>query len=173
MSKPFAFASGKSQETDEQYATILGGLLSKKKWQLAIAESCTGGLISHILTNIPGSSSYFLGGVVCYSNEVKINLLGVQEMTISLFGAVSRETAIEMVRGVRKIFHSNIALSVTGIAGPSGGTQEKPVGLTWIGISTPDIENGFCYHWDGDRLENKKRSARQALSLLIDALQEK
>lgn len=113
----------------------LGELLKQKGKTLSIAESCTGGLLSSKITDIPGSSAYYLGGVSAYSNEIKTKLLKVNEKTIKKYGAVSEQTAYEMVLNSRKIFDSDYAISVTGIAGPDGGTKEKPVGLVWFGIS--------------------------------------
>lgn len=114
---------------------VVGALLLEKHRTLALAESCTGGLIAHRITRVPGSSAYFLGGVVTYSNQEKIRALGVNSATLDSCGAVSRETALEMSRGIRERSGADMALSVTGIAGPSGGTPEKPVGTVWMGIA--------------------------------------
>ncbi|OQX90062.1 MAG: competence/damage-inducible protein A, partial [Candidatus Coatesbacteria bacterium 4484_99] len=114
---------------------VVGKLLRQNGMTISTAESCTGGLVSNRIVSVPGASDYFLGGVVAYSNEAKSNLLGVSEKTLSTFGAVSPETAEEMALGVRKKFASNIAVSTTGIAGPTGGTAEKPVGLVYVGWS--------------------------------------
>src|SRR5215207_4159221 len=107
----------------------VGELLNARGWTVCAAESCTGGLVMHRLTNIPGSSKYVLGGIVSYSNEAKQKLLCVHESTLIAHGAVSEETAAEMVQGVRAVFDADVAVSITGIAGPGGGTAEKPVGL--------------------------------------------
>jgi len=120
---------GEGNQTLEE---VTGVALASKHKTLAVAESCTGGLLAHRLTNIPGSSRYFLGGVVAYSNEVKIKELGVSEQTLKNFGAVSEQVALEMAQGIRDRFHSDYSLAVTGIAGPDGGTLEKPVGTVWI-----------------------------------------
>src|SRR5215207_10419508 len=118
---------------DETMSQLLeaqvGELLNARGWTICAAESCTGGLIAHRLTNIAGSSNYVLGGIVSYSNEAKQKLLGVHEATLIAHGAVSEETAAEMVQGVRAVFDADVAVSITGIAGPGGGTAEKPVGL--------------------------------------------
>lgn len=137
---------------------------------LALAESCTGGLVGHLLTNVPGSSDYFLGGIVAYAYEAKERLLGVHHQTLYEHGAVSRETALEMARGARQMLGSDIGLSVTGIAGPAGGLPDKPVGLTWIALSFRNRERAEQRVWQGDREENKVRSAEAALELLLEEL---
>jgi PncC family amidohydrolase len=151
---------------------VIGELLRQRKLRLATAESCTGGLIGHRLTNVPGSSDYYLGGVIAYSNQVKTNQLDVREETLEKFGAVSRETVLEMARGVRKLLHAEIGLSVSGIAGPGGGSPEKPVGLTWIGLSAPGSEQAWSYIWPGERLQVKEQTAEKALQLLVNFLEE-
>jgi len=149
-----------------------GALLRRLGWRLAVAESCTGGLVGHRLTNVPGSSDYFLGGVIAYANEVKAQLLGVRWQTLQLHGAVSRATALEMARGVRLLFSAEIGMSVSGIAGPGGGTPEKPVGLTWIGLSAENMEYARQYLWEGDRIQNKEQSAQAVLAQLTAFLNE-
>ncbi len=134
------------------------------------AESCTGGLVSDRITNISGSSEYFPGGIVAYSYEAKASLLGVSWDTLNTHGAVSEETVLEMARGARKLFNSNIGISVSGIAGPTGGTPEKPVGLTWFGLSTDKGEWARHFIWDGDRLQNKHHSSEAALQFVLDYL---
>jgi PncC family amidohydrolase len=148
----------------------VGKTLLEKGWTLALAESCTGGLIGHRLTNVPGSSAYFLGSIVAYSYEAKEHLLGVRHQTLYEHGAVSRETAIEMARGARRSLSADFGLSVTGIAGPSGGLPDKPVGLTWVAISRREGDLAEQYLWTGDRLANKEQSAEAALALLRAAL---
>jgi PncC family amidohydrolase len=150
----------------------IGEILRRRDWRLATAESCTGGLIGHKITNIPGCSDYYLGGVIAYANEVKINQLGVSAETLEKHGAVSQETVIEMARGVCERYHAEVGLSVSGIAGPGGGTQEKPIGLIWIGLSTPVIEASWQYTWRGNRQEIKEQAADQALRLLVEALKQ-
>ena len=147
-----------------------GELLRKHGWKLAAAESCTGGLIGHRITNIPGSSDYYLGSVTAYAYEAKVRLLGVQWDTLKQYGAVSQEIALEMARGVRQALEAEVGLSVTGIAGPGGATPDKPVGLTWIGLSAPNYEQAWKFIWQGDRLKNKELSAEAALQMLVDYL---
>jgi PncC family amidohydrolase len=149
----------------------VGEILSQRGQRLAVAESCTGGLISHLVTNVAGSSVYFVGGVIAYANEAKVHLLGVHQETLEKFGAVSSETVIEMARGVLNNLSADIGISVSGIAGPGGGTPEKPVGTVWIGLSTPKEELARHFHWTGNRLDVKEQSARAALMLLLEYLQ--
>jgi PncC family amidohydrolase len=157
----------------------VGDYLRQRGLKLVVAESCTGGLVGHRLTNVAGSSEYYLGSITAYANEAKQGLLGVQAQTLTRYGAVSEQTALEMAQGVRKVLSGNfpiselVGLSVTGIAGPGGGTAEKPVGLVWIGLSAPGMERAWKYIWLGDRVENKALSAQQCLQLLLDYLQEK
>lgn len=127
---PYIYAEG-----DVTMEEVVGQLLSAKKQTLALAESCTGGLISHRITRVAGSSDYFLGAAITYSNEEKIRSLGVNPETLANFGAVSRETALEMSAGIRQRTGATTALSVTGIAGPSGGSAEKPVGTVWVSLA--------------------------------------
>lgn len=155
----------------EQLEELVGPLLRRLKLTLATAESCTGGLISHRLTNVAGSSDYFMGGVAAYDNRIKMALLGVKAETLAAFGAVSRETALEMARGARERLGTDLALSTTGIAGPGGGTPEKPVGTVWIALSTPEGERMQHHLWQGSREENKVFSAEAALQLLMDYLE--
>ncbi|RPI31303.1 MAG: CinA family protein, partial [Chloroflexota bacterium] len=140
--------------------------------RLAVAESCTGGLIGHRLTNVAGSSDYYLGSVTAYAYEAKVKWLGVNWATLDQYGAVSGETALEMARGVRASLSADIGVSVTGIAGPGGATPGKPVGLTWIGLSTPDGDNAWQFVWAGDRVQNKEYSAEKALELLAEYLKD-
>lgn len=151
----------------EDLAKRAGELLKKMGLTLSLAESCTGGLIAHRITNIPGSSNYFLGGVVAYSNEAKERLLGVPHETLLRYGAVSEETARAMAEGVRRLLVSDQALAVTGIAGPSGGTPEKPVGLVYIALAAEEEVRCERHIWKGDRLQNKAQSAEAALEMLI------
>ena len=151
----------------------IGDLLRRRALKIATAESCTGGLIAHRITNVPGSSDYFLGGVVAYAYEAKVAQLGVSWDTLRAYGAVSRETALEMARGARSALSAEIAVSVTGIAGPGGGMPQKPVGTTWLGLVTPDGEWARHFVWSGDRLENKELSAEAALQFVLDYLLDK
>src|SRR6185369_13993636 len=128
----------------------VGHTLLQRNLTLAVAESCTGGLIGHRLTNVPGSSTYFLGGVISYAYDAKERLLGVSHTTLYDFGAVSEQTAREMARGARRALGADVALSVTGIAGPGGALPGKPVGLTWIALSSRDADEARQYLWSGD-----------------------
>jgi PncC family amidohydrolase len=154
--------------SDEALEARLGRLLTRKGLTLALAESCTGGLIANRVTDVAGSSVYFLGGVVSYANQAKEILLGVRHETLITHGAVSTETALEMAHSIRERLGADLAASVTGIAGPAGGTPEKPVGLTFIGLSAPGIERVERFVWDRDRAGNKALSADAALRLLIE-----
>ena len=147
-------------------------LLKERGLTIAIAESSTGGLISHLITNVPGSSDYYMGTVVAYDNEVKIKILGVKRETLEEHKSVSYETAEEMAQGVRKALDTDIGLSDTGIAGPTGGTPEKPVGLFYIGISSRQGNQVREHVFQGDRLENKRSAAEAALGMLKEHLVE-
>ncbi len=153
-------------KNDETLEAIVGQLLAKKSMTLATAESCTGGLIGHRLTQISGSSLYFREGFLVYSNEAKVSRLGVKQKTLMDYGAVSEPVARSMAEGVCRVTKADMGLSVTGIAGPTGGTNEKPVGLTYIAICD---ENGtWCrkFVYTHDRIKNKERAAQTALNLL-------
>ncbi|MCD6402107.1 MAG: CinA family protein [Anaerolineales bacterium] len=151
----------------------IGKYLLAHRWKLAVAESCTGGLIGHRITNVPGSSAYYLGSVTAYAYEAKVQLLGVSWATLERYGAVSGETVLAMARGIRSALNADVGLSVSGIAGPGGGMKNKPVGLTWFGISAPDYENTWRFVWHGDRIANKNQSAEKALELLVEFLMER
>jgi nicotinamide-nucleotide amidase len=138
-------------EGDDALEQIVGRLLLAKHQILALAESCTGGYISHRITRVAGSSAYYYGGAATYSNDAKIRFLGVNPATLESHGAVSRETALEMSRGIRQRTGAGIGLSVTGIAGPLGGTPEKPVGTVWISIAHDNYHEARNYHFHGDR----------------------
>ena len=148
----------------------VGELLSQRGWTLAVAESCTGGLVGHRITNVSGSSVYFEGGVISYSNEVKEHVLGVPLETLIDHGAVSKETVLAMAKGVRRLLGTDVAVSITGIAGPTGGTPEKPVGLVYIGLAAEDAESAEKHIWAGDRESNKAQTAEAALKLLFSYL---
>jgi PncC family amidohydrolase len=154
--------------SDDELKFRLGRALLAHGVTISTAESCTGGLIAHWLTDVPGSSAYMLGGIVAYSNTAKQALLHVRERTLIDFGAVSEPTAQQMAVNARRIFQADYALSVTGIAGPDGGTAEKPVGLTYIGLAGPDDLLVVERHvWPGDREANKIASADAALRLAL------
>ena len=161
-----------STSVRNQVEVQVGDLLRDGNLTLAVAESCTGGLISHKITNVPGSSDYFDRGVVSYSNRSKLELLGVEEDTLYDHGAVSREVAREMAEGVRDLSGTEVGLSTTGIAGPSGGTSEKPVGLVYVGITVGDTTRVKKFVFQGDRWENKQSAALKALESLIALLSE-
>ena len=155
----------------------VGKYLRQKQMKLTLAESCTGGLVGHRITNIPGSSEYYLGSVTAYAYEAKERFLGVKHETLLRYGAVSRETALEMALGVRQALAGDFSLdhsvgvSITGIAGPGGGMPNKPVGLVWFGLSEPQGEHAWHFIWKGSRLEIKEQSATKALDLLLAYLQ--
>jgi len=153
---------------DEKLVNKLSDCLKKQKQRIATAESCTGGLLAHTLTNISGSSVYFERGIISYSDESKIKLLRVSEKTIKQNGAVSYETAGEMANGIRTLSKVDIGVSTTGIAGPTGGSKEKPVGLVYIGVSTSDKNMVERFNFSGDRLENKENTCNAALKMLLE-----
>jgi nicotinamide-nucleotide amidase len=138
-------------EGDATLEEVVGQLLLAKQQTLALAESCTGGYISHRITRVGGSSAYYYGGAVTYSNDAKIRFLGVKPATLESYGAVSRETALEMSRGIRERTGAGIGLSVTGIAGPLGGSPEKPVGTVWISIAQEGGQEARLFQFHGDR----------------------
>jgi len=145
-------------------------LLVKRGLTLAFAESCTGGLIGDLITDISGSSAYFLGSAVTYSDNAKQRLLGVRATTLAAHGAVSATTAAEMAQGARQIYGADIAASVTGIAGPTGATPGKPVGLVYIHLSAEGAEWGERHQWDSDRIGNKVLAAEAVFRLLLRCL---
>ena len=151
---------------------LIGGLLKEKQFYLATAESCSGGLLGHLITNVPGSSDYYLGGFITYSNQAKQHFLGVRRQTLQTFGAVSRETVLEMARGARLAFKDDysaenlVSLATSGIAGPGGGSPQKPVGTVWVGFSSSDGEEARLFHFSGTREEIKLQTALKALELL-------
>ena len=151
---------------DETLEEIVGRLLTERQFTIAVAESCTGGMIAHRLTNIPGSSAYFERAIVAYSNQSKIQHLNVPPEVIERFGAVSKEAAEAMAEGVRQISGVNIGISTTGIAGPTGGTQEKPVGLVWIGYADAKETSSVKFLLGDNRLRVKERASQAALDLI-------
>ena len=144
--------------------------LKNQKLVIATAESCTGGLIAHTLTNISGISEYFDRGLVTYSNRAKMELLDVPEDMLKNYGAVSMEVAKSMAKGIRIKSNVDIGISTTGIAGPTGGSKEKPVGLVFIGVSTEDNTVVKKFNFLGDRLKNKKSTCIAAFDMLLDVL---
>jgi len=145
--------------------------LKKYNLIIATAESCTGGLLSHTLTNVSGSSEYFERGVVTYSNKAKMELLKVPQKTLDDYGAVSFQTAKAMAMGVKDLAKVDIGISTTGIAGPTGGTIEKPVGLVYIGIATAKNSYVKRFIFSKDRIQVKKETCMKALELLLGALE--
>jgi nicotinamide-nucleotide amidase len=148
----------------------VGALLRQKGLTLGIVESASGGLISHVITNVPGSSDYYKGSVTAYSNEVKVRVVGVKEATINQYGAVSAEVAEEMAQGGRKVLAVDICLSDTGIAGPAGAEAGKPVGLFFIGLAHGAKTLTRKYNFKGDREQNKQSAAEAALGWLKEYL---
>jgi len=156
--RPYVFASGNLNMED-----VVGRMLIEKKLTLSVAESCTGGFIGNLLTNVPGSSSYFQGGVMVYSNQAKVDLLGVSPKTIETLGAVSDLTAREMAVGVKAKMGTDLGLAVTGIAGPDGGSREKPVGTVHIGLAGEKGVFSHKYRFWGTRVQIKQNTAMMAL----------
>ena len=150
---------------------IVGELLKKKDLTVSTAESCTGGSIAARLTSVAGSSEYFIGGVVAYSNEVKVGLLHVSAQTLGQYGAVSEETVVEMVKGAMKALKTDCAVATSGVAGPGGGTHEKPVGTVWIAAGYKNEIRTFKQENDSGRAMNVARAGDNALLLLQHLLQ--
>ena len=151
---------------DDKLEVIVGDLLKRRSASLATAESCTGGYIAHLITSVPGSSNYYKGSVIAYSNKIKESELGVLRESLINFGAVSEQVVREMAEGVRKKFNTTFAIATSGIAGPDGGTPEKPVGTTWIAIATPEKTIAHKYLFGEGRDRNIRKTALQALNLL-------
>ncbi len=149
---------------------LLGPLLVARGWRVATAESCTGGLIGSRLTDIPGSSAYFVGGIVAYAYDAKVRLLGVPWQVLEAHGAVSEPVVRLMAAGAKRALAAEVAIAVSGIAGPGGGSAEKPVGTTWIALSTPEGTWARRFVWPHDRIGNKKATAEQALQWLTEVL---
>lgn len=145
---------------------VIGSLLKQRGWKISTAESCTGGLVAHRITNISGSSDYFESGVITYSNEAKIELLKVPEGIIKTHGAVSGQTAVAMAEGIRKLRNTDIGVGITGIAGPTGGTTAKPVGLVYIALSAPSYVECKEFRFTGDRGEIKLMASEEALEMI-------
>ena len=149
----------------------IGELLLNAKLTLATAESCTGGLIASRITDVAGSSNYFLGGAVVYSNQAKQKVLGVREETLLQFGAVSKQTVEEMAAGVAELYSVDVAISISGIMGPGGGSSEKPVGTTWICVLKDGAMTARKFLLTGSRVENKISAANAALKMMDEILQ--
>ena len=148
----------------------LSNLLHERVWTLAVAESCTGGLLGDMITSLSGSSEFFLGGVIAYSNQVKSDLLNVSNELLKKNGAVSTEVALSMARGVGELLMSSVGVAITGIAGPDGGSEEKPVGLVYIAVVTPGREMVERFIFSGNRREIKALAAERAIDLVLRAL---
>jgi nicotinamide-nucleotide amidase len=155
---------------DDTMEKVVGRLLKEKKYSVCTAESCTGGYLAHLITSVPGSSDYFQGSVVAYSNEVKHGMLGVSQATLSQFGAVSEQVVKEMARGALQRFDTDFAISVSGIAGPDGGTAEKPVGTVWIAVASKTDVYTRKFMFGEHRGRNIHRSALAALNKLREVL---
>lgn len=155
---------------DHSPAEVLGSLLKERELTVSFAESCTGGNLAHRITQNPGSSAYFLGSVVSYSNDVKADVLGVSRGSLSQYGAVSRQVVCEMANGVSKLMRSDCAIATSGIAGPDGGSKFKPVGTVWIAAKLHDSVVTECMHFDGSRNEVIESATNHALVMLINLL---
>jgi PncC family amidohydrolase len=149
-------------------ASRLGERCVERGLRVATVESCTGGLVGHLITEVPGSSAYFVGGFVTYSDELKRASVGVPHDVLAAHGAVSAQVAMAMASGGRERTGADLAVSVTGIAGPAGGTPAKPVGLTYVAVADGVGVAVRRFIWDGDRADNKRRSAMAALELLLE-----
>ena len=149
----------------------LGGLLRSKGLLMGTAESCTGGRIANMVTLVAGSSDYFVGGVVSYSNEVKHNVLGVSEDSLRLHGAVSREVVEQMAQGAIRTLGCDCSVATSGVAGPDGGSPEKPVGTVWIAAALKEQVVSHCYHFGTVRAENIQSAADTALTMILELLQ--
>jgi nicotinamide-nucleotide amidase len=159
-------------DKDISFEEFILGELKRKQLSLSTAESCTGGGLGNRITNIPGSSEIFLGGVIAYSNDLKMKLLGVKKETLEKCGAVSRKTAKEMANGIRELCHSDIGVSITGIAGPGGASDQKPVGFVCMHLSADHIEMGIEKQLSGDRQVIKTRSESHCLNLIRKYLEQ-
>lgn len=151
----------------------VGKTLVGKHLQMGTAESCTGGRIASMVTSIPASSDHFVGGIVSYSNDVKRNVLGVKEDDLKLFGAVSQPVVEQMALGAVSVLGCNCTVATSGIAGPDGGTPDKPVGTVWIAAAWDDRVNAVLYHFEGDRQQIIQQSAETALKMLLELIQNK
>lgn len=146
--------------------SVIGSLLKKRGKTLSTAESCTGGYIAHLITSVPGSSDYYKGSVISYSNEIKTGFLGVKEETLTRYGAVSEETVIQMAENIRKKFKTDCSIAVSGIAGPDGGTEDKPVGTVWIAVATTEKTITHKFLFGDNRMRNIQRASLSALNML-------
>jgi PncC family amidohydrolase len=151
-------------------AQNLGGLLLGKRLSLSVAESCTGGMMGAAITRVPGSSAYFKGGIIAYSNEIKEKVLGVSPELLKTKGAVSREVVIAMAKGGAKVCAASCCIALSGIAGPDGGSEDKPVGLIWIGICAGEQVKSFKYNFSGDREKIRKEATKAGIKKMIEVI---
>jgi len=156
---------------DYSFAERVGKLLNGARLTLAVAESCTGGMLGSRLTAVPGSSTYFLGGIISYADSAKESLLGVPAEVIREKGAVSAESAVAMAQGVRRLTGADLGVSITGVAGPGGGSDAKPVGTTYVALVGPSFERVEHQIWPGDREENRESSTRLAMQIMVEYLE--
>ena len=155
---------------NEDLLRTISNELKKKNLTIATAESCTGGLVAHQLTNISGSSEYFERGVVSYSNKSKIEMLDVPKETLEQYGAVSKEIAQAMAQGIKNKSQVDIGISTTGVAGPTGGTKEKPVGLVYIGIAKENYVDVKRFLFTGNRIQNKEKTCHEVLHFILETI---
>lgn len=160
--------SQNDSKSDELFLTTVHHLLSDHRITVAVAESCTGGMLSEYLTKLPGASNIFVGGIVCYSDEMKKKILNVSEQTLAEFGAVSENTALEMITGLRTAIEADIYVAITGIAGPGGGSETKPVGTVYIATQFKD--RIICKHFifDGNREQIRQKTTKRTLQIIND-----
>lgn len=159
--------------TDEELLDLarrVAAACRERRIRLGTAESCTGGLVGHVITEVPGSSDYFAGALVTYADEAKVGIADVPEPVLAAHGAVSAQVAMAMAAGARRRLGVDLAVAVTGVAGPDGGSVAKPVGLTYVAVADADGDDVRRYIWDGDRSGNKRLSAAAALELVVERL---
>jgi nicotinamide-nucleotide amidase len=171
-----ASSEAASSQLEEELANLVSlaariqSVMVQRGSKLATAESCTGGLIGYVLTEISGSSNYYMGGLISYSDVLKVRQLGVDAATLDKHGAVSAQTCVAMAEGARSRYGAEMGVSVTGIAGPDGGTDAKPVGLTYVGVADANGHDVRRHVWQGERHSNKVQSAEAALLLVLERL---
>lgn len=159
--------------TDAELVAVaerVGAACRARGWTIGTAESCTGGLVAHLITEIAGSSDYFRGGMVTYADDIKVTMADVPAATLTAHGAVSAQVAVAMAEGARRRLGVDIALAITGVAGPGGGTAAKPVGLTYVAVADPIGDDVRRHVWGFDRWGNKRASAAAALAMVVERL---
>ena len=161
-----------SSKHNSDHAQTLGVLLASEGCTLAVAESCTGGMIGAALSSVPGSSQWFRGGIIAYDNRIKISLLGVSQETLDTFGAVSEQTVAAMAQGAARILHTDCAISVSGIAGPDGGTPEKPLGLVYIGVYVNGNITVYKHLCSGNREAVREQAVEMSLKHCIESIRQ-